>query len=146
MNKIKNIIPSFLFLFVIGGIVYFVFVLPHKERIKQEGIQQREKLKIENEIKKMVIKWNAITDWKERIDEKIKNSELITTLDFQNNLINDKNRPILVFDAILDIERKADNIYIVTTIDALGFDLKTCFIITWSQVSNATPINFLKAS
>jgi len=50
MNKIKNIIPSFLFLFVIGGIVYFVFVLPHKERIKQEGIQQREKLKIENEI------------------------------------------------------------------------------------------------
>jgi len=133
MNKIKNIIPSFLFLFVIGGIVYFVFVLPHKERIKQEGIQQREKLKIENEIKKMVIKWNAITDWKERFDEKIKNSELITTLDFQNNLINDKNRPILVFGAILDIERKADNIYLVTTIDALGFDLKTCFIISLSS-------------
>ena len=144
MNKIKNIISEIagmlIIFFIVGGIPYLIISShkeevekKHKEEIKKEEIQQEEKLEIENKIKKIATKWNAITNWEERFDKKIENVELITTVDFQNNLINDKNRPILAFGAILDIERKSNNIYLVTAEDTLKFNLNARFVINLSS-------------
>jgi hypothetical protein len=111
LKNITKIVVGFITATVIAGWFISDYISDRQKKIKREKEEIEEKLSLERNIKKMVIKWNAIIDW----DKQLKRDFLaksVLTAELQEIFLREDKQPVLFFIDLKDIVKKDDNSYI----------------------------------
>lgn len=94
---------------IISGIISRRRIETEKQaaNAEKQKVQTEKLLKIKKSIQEIITKYNAVTDWQEKLEKG--GIEPIFTVEFQDTLIRKDSRPLLFVAAVEDIVRDNNN-------------------------------------
>lgn len=109
----KNIASKIVFALIalaIGIWIVSNMISSQHSKSQKEKAEVEKKIQIEQTISNMVVRHNAVTDWKKNFNKKNALLGEIYTVQVEDVLIRSDGRPVLFFASVDDVARQGTNI------------------------------------